>query len=237
MEPTARILVVDDDREIRSLLAESLRAAGFEVVTAPDGREMHRLIGGGANPDLIILDINLPGEDGFSLCRELRARSATPVIMLTARGDPIDRIVGLEIGADDYMAKPFEPRELEARIKSVLRRAQSLPSNLRPLAARAGAFLGWRLDFERRQLTDPSGRIVMLSASEFRLLRIFLEHANRVLSRDQLLALSGGKPSDGLDRSIDLQVSRLRRKLSDEADLVKTVRNEGYVFAAPVEFE
>lgn len=237
MDTPPRILVVDDDREIRSLLAENLRVAGFEVVTVADGRGMRKMLDAGGSPDLIILDINLPGEDGFSLCRELRTRSATPVIMLTARGDPIDRVVGLEIGADDYLAKPFEPRELEARIKSVLRRAQALPSNLQPLHARLGHFLGWCLDLERRQLTEPGGRVVMLSASEFRLLQIFLEYANRVLSRDQLLALSGGRPGESVDRYIDLQVSRLRRKLNDESNLIKTVRNEGYVFAAPVRFE
>lgn len=237
METPARILIVDDDRDIRDLLAEHLRGAGFDAVVAAEGREMRRLIDAGANPDLIILDINLPGEDGLSLCRELRSRTAIPVIMLTARGDPIDRIVGLEMGADDYMAKPFEPRELVARIKSVLRRAQALPSNLQPLHAKAGVFLGWRLDLERRQLADPSGRVVMLSGSEFRLLRTLMEHANRVLTRDQLVGIAGGKPSENLDRSIDLQVSRLRHKLKGQPDLIKTVRNEGYVFASPVTFK
>lgn len=232
-----RLLIVDDDRDIRTLLAEQLSAAGYEVVTAADGGEMRRILEKSGAADLIILDLNLPREDGLAICRDLRASSAIPVIMLTARGDAIDRVIGLEMGADDYLAKPFEPRELLARIRSVLRRAQALPTNLEPLRAKSADFAGWRLDMERRQLSDPDCRIVMLSSAEFRLLRSFTEHANRVLTRDQLVTLAGGRPSEDLSRSIDLQVSRLRRKLGHAADLIKTVRNEGYVMACPVVLE
>lgn len=230
------LLIVDDDRDIRMLLAEQLREAGFRVSTAADGVDMRRTLE--ATPvDLIVLDLNLPREDGLSLCRDLRAKSQTPVIMLTARGEPIDRIIGLEMGADDYLAKPFEPRELLARIRSVLRRAQSLPANLEPLEARHAKFSGWSLDFEHRQLEAANGRVTILSGTEFRLLRILVEHANRVLSREQLLALGAVRQSDALDRAIDLQVSRVRQKFGEEgARLIRTVRNEGYVLAAPVTF-
>lgn len=238
METQAQnILVVDDDRDIRALVAEHLRGAGYQAYPAANGGEMWKILDRLGGVDLIILDINMPGDDGLTLCRELRARGPTPIIMLTARGEPIDRILGLELGADDYLAKPFEPRELTARIKSVLRRALALPANLEPLRARAARFSGWKLDLERRELTDPAHRIVMLSGAEFRLLSILIEHANRVLTRDQLVTFSGGKPGENLDRSIDLQVSRLRRKLDGEVELIKTVRNEGYVFASPVTFE
>ena len=233
------ILVVDDDRDIRSLLAEQLSAAGYRVFTAADGAEMRAHIGRGP-ADLVILDLNLPRQDGLSLCRELRAGSNMPVIMLTARAEPIDRILGLEMGADDYLPKPFEPRELLARIRSVLRRTQALPGNLEPLKAKTVMFAGWTLDLEQRHLIDRTGRIVMLSGAEFRLLQVLVQHANRVLSRDQLLALGGIRQSDALDRAVDLQVSRLRQKLRDDSrapTLIKTVRSEGYVLAAPTIFE
>lgn len=233
------ILIVDDDREIRTLLAEQLSDAGYRTSTAGDGAEMRKALER-SPADLIVLDLNLPREDGLSLCRDIRARSATPVIMLTARGEPIDRIIGLEMGADDYVPKPFEPRELLARIRSVLRRTNALPANLEPLDAKRALFAGWVLDFEQRHLVDPGGRVVMLSGAEFRLMRIFVEHANRVLSRDQLLALGAVKQGEALDRSIDLQVSRLRQRLDDDPRapaLIKTVRAEGYVLAAPVTLE
>jgi two-component system OmpR family response regulator len=155
-----------------------------------------------------------------------------------ARGEPIDRILGLEMGADDYVPKPFEPRELLARIRSVLRRARALPANLEPLPAKRARFSGWTLDFERRQLEGPGGRIVMLSGAEFRLLKAFADHANRVLSREQLLALAPGRGGEALDRAVDLQVSRLRQKLRwGDEDVIRTVRNEGYVLASSVTFE
>ncbi len=233
------ILFVDDDREIRSLLAEYLDANGFRTLTAADGTSMWRMLDS-ARIDLVVLDLTLPGEDGLTLCRTLRARSNLPVIMLTARGEPLDRILGLEMGADDYMAKPFEPRELVARIRNVLRRTQALPPNLEPLNVRRLRFAGWMLDLTARHLISPQCTVVMLSGAEFRLLNIFLEHPNRVLSRDQLLNLTHGRDADPFDRSIDLQVSRLRQKLGEDAKaplLLKTVRNEGYVLAAPVTVE
>ena len=232
----SHILIVDDDRDIRSLLAEQLEEAGYRVSTAGDGVEMRGRLSRSA-ADLIILDLNLPREDGLTLCRQLRAKSNTPVIMLTARGEPIDRIVGLEMGADDYLPKPFEPRELLARIRSVLRRAQALPENLEPLSARKTLFNGWTFDLEQRHLIDPDGRVVMLSGAEFRLLRVLIQHANRVLSREQLLALGGVRQTESLDRAVDLQISRLRNKLRDDPrapGLIKTVRSEGYVLSASV---
>ncbi|KRG84579.1 transcriptional regulator [Stenotrophomonas daejeonensis] len=234
-----RLLVVDDDSDIRGLLAEQLGRAGYAVSTAADGAQMRQALAR-EHVDLIVLDLNLPREDGLSLCRELRARSSTPVIMLTARAEPIDRVLGLEMGADDYLAKPFEPRELLARIRNVLRRTEALPANLEPLAMRRATFSGWVFDLERRHLVDPAGRVVMLSGAEFRLLRVFVAHANKVLSREQLVALSSGRSYEAQDRAIDLQVSRLRQKLGDAGGsdgLVKTVRNEGYVFASAVELE
>lgn len=234
-----RLLVVDDDSDIRGLLAEQLGRAGYAMSTAADGVQMRQVLAR-EHIDLIVLDLNLPREDGLTLCRELRARSSTPVIMLTARAEPIDRVLGLEMGADDYLAKPFEPRELLARIRNVLRRTEALPANLEPLAMRRATFSGWVFDLERRHLVDPAGRVVMLSGAEFRLLRVFVAHANKVLSREQLVALSSGRSYEAQDRAIDLQVSRLRQKLGDAGGsdgLVKTVRNEGYVFASAVELE
>jgi two-component system OmpR family response regulator len=231
--------VVDDDHDIRSLLAEYLDGNGYQTLTASDGAGMWRVLET-AKPDLLVLDLNLPGDDGLVLCRTLRAKSRLPIIMLTARSDPVDRILGLEMGADDYLAKPFEPRELLARIRSVLRRTHTLPPKLEPQTARRMHFAGWMLDLSARHLLDPQGVMIALSGAEFRLLRIFLEHPNRVLNRDQLLNLAKGRDADPFDRSIDLQVSRLRQKLGDDAkspQLIKTVRSEGYVLAAEVEVE
>ena len=234
-----RLLVVDDDSDIRSLLAEQLGRAGYAVSTAADGNEMRQVLAR-EHIDLIVLDLNLPREDGLALCRELRVRSNTPVIMLTARSEPIDRVLGLEMGADDYLAKPFEPRELLARIRNVLRRTEALPTNREPLAMRRALFSGWVFDLEHRHLVDPAKRVVMLSGAEFRLLRVLVAHANKVLSREQLVSLSSGRNYESQDRAIDLQISRLRQKLADAggADgLIKTVRNEGYVFASAVTLE
>jgi two-component system, OmpR family, response regulator len=234
-----RLLVVDDDIDIRTLLAEQLAARGFHVSTAADGVTMRRVLEQ-EHVDLIILDLNLPQEDGLKLCRELRANSSIPVIMLTARSEAIDRIVGLEMGADDYLIKPFEPRELLARVRNVLRRSEALPTNLQPVSVGKARFSGWTLDLQTRNLTDASGRFVVLSGAEFRLLRVFVTHANRVLTREQLVALSSGRMYESQQRAIDLQVSRLRHKLGDdqaESPLVKTVRNEGYVLASAVVIE
>ena len=231
------LLIVDDDRDIRTLLAAQLQANGFVVSTAADGAEMRRCLQK-KSIDLVILDLNLPGDDGLSLCREVRAASRLPIIMLTARSDALDRIIGLEMGADDYLPKPFEPRELIARIRSVLRRATALPENLDPLDARRAHLAGWTVDFEHRQLLDAQGRVTMLSGAEFRLLRLFIDYANRVLSREQLLAMGAVKGGEALDRAIDLQVSRLRTRFgADGATLIRTVRNEGYVLAAAVTLE
>jgi len=231
-----RLLVVDDDVDIRSMLAEQLSKAGYVVSTAGSGGEMRRALER-ERVDLIVLDLNLPGEDGLTLCRNLRARSNTPVIMLTARSEPIDRVLGLEMGADDYLAKPFEPRELLARIRNVLRRTEALPTSLDVVSVGEAKFAGWTLDLQKRHLVDPAGRVVVLSGAEFRLLRVFVTHPNRVLTREQLVALSSGRAYESQQRAIDLQVSRLRHKLGDdqaESALIKTVRNEGYVFAAAV---
>jgi len=236
MESTDHILVVDDDAEIRSLLGEYLHKNGCKATVVADGKGMWTALARG-KVDLIVLDLMLPGEDGLALCRRLRADSDTPVIMLTARGEETDRIVGLEIGADDYLAKPFSPRELLARIKGVLRRYRSLPGNLHASEARAIAFAGWRLDIVARHLISPDGVVTSLSGAEFQLLRVFLSHPNHVLTRDQLMLLTKGHDADPLDRSIDINVSRLRHRLHDDPAnpaIIKTVRGEGYVLAVAV---
>lgn len=236
------ILIVDDDREIRSLLADYLEKQGLRCTTAADGKEMHAALER-HRVDLIVLDVMLPGEDGLTLCRNLRASGPhinTPVLMLTARGDDMDRIVGLEMGADDYLPKPFVPRELLARVRAILRRARALPPNLEPLRevhARELCFAGWRLDTTARHLISADGTVVPLSGAEYRLLTVFVTHPQRVLSRDQLMELTQGREAEVFDRSIDLQVSRLRQRLGDNArepHIIKTVRNEGYVLAAAV---
>jgi len=231
------VLIVDDDAETRSLLREYLEKQGYRVTAAADGRALREALGR-TRPDLIVLDLMLPGEDGLQLCRDLRARSNVPIIMLTARGEETDRIVGLEMGADDYLAKPFNPRELLARIKSVLRRARALPGNLEPEAAGAYRFAGWALDVATRNLTAPDGVVVPLSGTEFKLLRIFLAHPDRVLTREQVIELMSARDGGPFDRAIDVQVSRLRQRLRDDAReprIIKTVRGEGYVLAAQVE--
>lgn len=237
MDAPDHILVVDDDRELRGLLSAYLQKQGYRVTAVADGKAMRAAINT-SRPDVVVLDVMLPGEDGFSLCRELRARSEIPIIMLTARGEETDRIVGLELGADDYLAKPYSPRELLARIKSVLRRARSLPDNLKPDQARQFRFAGWSLDTATRNLTSPEGVIVALSGTEFRLLRIFLDHPNSVLTRDQLVDLMLARDAVPYDRAIDVQVSRLRQRLGEgarEPSIIKTVRGQGYVLAAHVD--
>jgi two-component system OmpR family response regulator len=236
------LLLVDDDRQLLGLLADYLRGHGYRISTATQGREMRQVLANQA-VDLLVLDLMLPGEDGLALCRELRVRDARqlPILMLTARGDEADRVLGLEMGADDYLAKPFATRELLARIRSVLRRTRMLPPNLRAVQeARFLAFDGWRLDTTARHLVDRDGAEVALTGGEYRLLRVLLDHPQRVLTRDQLLTLTQGREADPFDRSIDLLVSRLRRRLRDEAKeprLIKTVRNGGYVFCADVAAE
>ncbi|MBI2305727.1 MAG: response regulator [Rhodocyclales bacterium] len=239
MDSNDHLLVVDDDREIRQLVGDYLRDKGFRISLAADGRQMREVLDS-ARIDLIVLDLMLPGEDGLTLCRTLRATPAfarLPILMLTARGEAIDRVVGLEMGADDYLPKPFEPRELLARIRNILRRVRVLPEKSAGQVP-CYRFAGWTLDTGLRQLTSPQAVVVPLSGAEYRLLQIFLEHAQRVLNRDQLMDLTKGRDADPFDRSIDLQISRLRQKLGDDArapTLIKTVRNEGYVLATPVE--
>jgi two-component system, OmpR family, response regulator len=231
------VLIVDDDAEIRGLLGEYLRKQGYRATAVADGKGLRAAVET-SRPDVIVLDLMLPGEDGLALCRDLRARSDIPIIMLTARGEETDRIVGLEMGADDYVAKPFNPRELLARIKSVLRRARSLPDNLKREEVASFRFAGWVLDPATRNLTAPDGVVIALSGTEFRLLRIFLDHPNRVLTRDQLIDLMLSRDAAPFDRAIDVQVSRLRHRLREDAKepaIIKTVRGQGYVFAAHVD--
>lgn len=231
------LLVVDDDPEIRQLLTRYLQESGYRVTAVADGRGMRAALAAG-DPDLIVLDVMLPGEDGISLCRSVRARSQVPIIMLTARGDETDRIVGLEVGADDYLPKPFSPRELLARVKSVLRRSKAFPTNLRREEVRWFRFAGWLLDAVTRNLTAPDGVVVPLSATEFKLLRTLLDHPGRVLTREQLIELMLSRDAGPFDRALDVQVSRLRQRLREgarEPVIIKTVRGQGYVLAAAVE--
>ena len=237
---TQRLLMIEDDARLAGMVGEYLTQSGFAVEHAGDGVSGLNLLQD--KPfDLVVLDLMLPDIDGLTLCRDLRARSTTtnlPVLMLTARGEETDRIIGIEMGADDYLVKPFNPRELLARIKTILRRTRSLPPNLRPEPARCLCFSNWCLDTATRILTAPDGVVTPLSGGEFRLLRILLEHPNRVLNRDQLTELIHGREADAYDRAIDVQVSRLRQRLRDdsrEPQLLKTVRGEGYVLASVVE--
>jgi two-component system OmpR family response regulator len=230
------IVVVDDDQQIRELLSQVLDQYGFSTRAVADGRELSRALA--EQPaDLIVLDLMLPGDDGLSICRELRTRSATPVIMLTARGESVDRVVGLEVGADDYVAKPFDPRELVARIRTVLRRASTAPGSATQTRLRGWSFDGWTFDAVRRELRDPEGAIVALSSLEFRLLELLLQHANQVLTRDRIMEATAGRPADPFERRIDIAISRLRARLRDdgrEPRLIKTVRNRGYVLTAEI---
>ena len=239
-DPTARLLVVDDDAELRTLIADFLAASGYEVTSAANAIEMDEALAK-ETYDLIVLDLMMPGEDGLSVLRRLRGGGGPGIIMLSAMGEDTDRIVGLEVGADDYLAKPCNPRELLARIRTVLRRREKRDAGATREAevheGEALRFAGWRIDLDMRMLYDPADRLIALTDGEFRLLRAFVEHPRRVLTRDQLLDFARGEESDHYDRAIDVQVSRLRRKLSDGAgsgELIRTVRNEGYLFAPAV---
>jgi two-component system phosphate regulon response regulator OmpR len=228
MTKTDRVLVVDDDPELRSLLSEYLADVGFVVDLAGDGEQMRRAVHR-AQPDVIVMDLMLPGADGLTLTREIRATSNVPILMLSARGEEIDRVVGLEVGADDYLAKPFSPRELLARLRALLRRSQAAP----PETAREVVSFGpYRLDCNaRRLLRGPED--VGLSTAEFELLQAFVERPNRVLSRDVLLDLLKGYERDPFDRTIDIRVGRLRRKIESDPGnpaFIRTVRGEGYLF-------
>ena len=234
----SRLLIVDDDIEVLALLKKFFVQQGYQVVVATDGASLWAALEREV-PDLIILDLMLPGDNGLTLCQRLRQQHATPVIMLTAMGELSDRVVGLEMGADDYLAKPFSARELLARIRSVMRRTRMLPPNFQVTEpGREVRFGTWTLDTTARHLLDAEGTIVSLSGAEYRLLRVFLDHPQRVLNRDQLLNLTQGRDADFFGRSIDLLVSRLRQRLREDAReplYIKTVRSEGYVFSAAVD--
>ncbi|MDE2429758.1 MAG: response regulator transcription factor [Burkholderiales bacterium] len=225
------MLLVDDDPDIGTLLSSYLQKFDIHCQAVTDGEAMNRALAV-ADYDVILLDVMLPGDDGLTLLRQLRETSNTPVIMLTARGEFADKVFGLESGADDYLVKPFDTRELVARIQSVLRRSQSGPAKVRTTHNNEIRFNNWRLNCVSRQLTSPRSMIVPLSNAEYRLLRAFLDRPGRVLSRDQLLDFARGRAAASFDRSIDLLVSRLRQKLEDDPrqpHLLKTVRGEGYM--------
>jgi two-component system OmpR family response regulator len=226
------ILVVDDDPQIRLLVSRFLQRHGYQVSGAPDGRAMREVMA--RSPiDLVILDLMLPGESGFDLCREARQTTQVPIIMLTARGGEGDRIAGLDVGADDYVTKPFSSGELLARVRAVLRRMRGRPASSEPRGSDVVGFEGWSLDLRRRELTSPQGVLIDLSSGEFDMLAAFTEHANRVLSRDMLMEFAKTRAADPFDRTVDVQVSRLRRKLSDGEDdsrMIKTIRGAGYMF-------
>lgn len=229
------ILVVDDDPKVRLLLRRCFEGEGFRVSEAANGADAERIVGGDP-PDLVTLDLALPDIDGLSVARDIRSRSDVPIIMVTGKGETIDRVVGLEIGADDYVAKPFHLREVLARVRAVLRRAEGRREEPGVEQERLG-FDGWVLDLRRRELTRPGGDPCPLTTAEFGLLEVFVTHPNRVLSRDQIMDLMKGQSWSPLDRSIDNLVAKLRRKLESEADsseLVKTVRGLGYLFAGHV---
>ncbi len=233
---SAHILVVEDDREISSLVARYLSQNGMRSVAVHDGREMDRALREGRF-DLIVLDLNLPGEDGLSICRRLRQSTAIPIIMLTARSEDVDRIIGLEMGADDYLGKPFNPRELLARIRAVMRRQQGAqPDQDAPPGA--FTFNGWTLDAGKRELSNPDDIRVAVTGAEFDLLRAFCERPGRVLSRDILLDLTQGRSAAPFERSIDILISRLRQKIERdprEPEMIKTIRSGGYLFTPAVE--
>lgn len=230
------ILICDDDGELRSLLAGFLREGGYAVATAADSRELERSLRSSGNFDLVILDVMLPGKSGLEICRDLRAASTVPILMLTARGEETDRIVGLEMGADDYMSKPFSPHELLARVKAMLRRSRMLASRSAE-RRRSITFGEWTLDLARRELRNPASVIIDLSGGEYDLLLAFLDAPQRVLSREQLLEAARNREPSAFDRSIDVQVSRLRRKIATSHEgegFIKTIRGVGYMFDAEV---
>lgn len=236
METEPHILVVDDDRGIRDLLSRYLRKNGLRVDVAANGREMKSRLSE-FKIDLVVLDRVMPGEDGLTLCRDLRNHSRVPIIMLTLLGAEVDRISGLQMGADDYVQKPFNPDELLARIRAVLRRANDLPLQAALQKDAVLRFAGWTLDRGRRRLIMPAGAAVALTDGEFDLLVAFAEHPQVILSRDQLLDLARGRAAAAFDRGIDMQITRLRRKIEAdpaEPEFIKTIRNKGYVFTPEV---
>jgi two-component system OmpR family response regulator len=236
LPPAPHILVIDDDREIRDLLAKFLERQRFRVTAARDAREARRVWPNG-HFQLVVLDLMLPGEGGLDFARWLRTHSSVPIVMLTALGEETDRIIGLELGADDYLSKPFNPRELLARIRAVLRRAGEHSGQPEDQPVRGLHFAGWTLEPTRRRLLNPDGAEVPLTGGEYDLLVALVDRANKVLTRDMLLDLLRGRQAGPFDRAIDVAISRLRRKLEDDgrhAQLIKTVRGGGYVLAAEV---
>lgn len=237
MAETPHILIVDDHREIRDAVSKYLERNGMRTTTAKDAHEMDARLAAGKF-DLLVLDVMMPGESGLSVCQRLSAERRIPIIMLTALGEDTDRIVGLEIGADDYLSKPFNPRELLARIKAVLRRAEAPDRHAGVLAGKRVRFAHLILDTDRQVLVDEDGQEIPLTTADFRLLTVLLERARMVLSRDQLLDLTAGRAAGPLDRTIDNQISRLRRKIEPDPlrpGIITTVRNGGYCLAADVE--
>ena len=237
MSESPHILVVEDDRDISRLVGRYLRDNDCRVSLAGNGHEMHEAMLSN-RIDLVVLDVMLPGEDGLALCRRLRGSSRIPVVMLTARGEEVDRILGLEMGADDYMSKPFNPRELLARIRAVLRRTSFTGVASGERAARRMIFQRWAVDCTKRTLIDPHGRLVTLTSAEFDLLQVLCERSGRILTREQLLDLTQGRSAGAFERSIDVLISRIRRKIEHDPhrpELIKTVRSGGYVFTPDVE--
>ncbi|WP_233245336.1 response regulator [Caulobacter sp. D4A] len=231
------VLIVEDDPALRTLLMRLLREEGFQPLSAAHGAEMARVLETNS-VDIILLDVMLPGSNGFDLCRSVRRESDVPIVMLSARDDETDRLIGLELGADDYIGKPFSQKELIARIRAILRRAQGATQSSQPRGHQQMVFAGWQLDPGRRELLSPDGAFVDLSGAEFDLLLAFLSSPQRVIGRERLLEMSRARISDASDRSIDVLVSRLRRKLavSGQAEaLLRTVRGVGYIFTAAVE--
>jgi two-component system OmpR family response regulator len=236
MTESPHILVVEDDRDISRLVGRYLRENDCRVSFAADGREMDECLAA-SRIDLVVLDVMLPGEDGLSLCRRLRARSHLPVVMLTAKGDELDRIIGIEMGADDYLSKPFNPRELLARIRAVLRRTSLAAVSAGEAGARLMTFGGWQLNAVTRALTDPQGSLVTLTSAEFDLLQALCERSGMILSRDQLLDLTQGRSAGAFERSVDILISRIRRKIERDPhrpEMIKTVRSGGYMFTPDV---
>jgi two-component system, OmpR family, response regulator len=237
MSDIGHILIVDDQKEICDMVQDYLSSEGYRVSTAHEGAGMRRVMTQSA-VDLVILDLMLPGEDGLTLARSLREESTVGIVILTGRGETVDRIIGLEMGADDYLPKPFHLRELLARVKSVLRRVSTRTTERAPAQRLQARFAGWHLDLSSRELFSPTGREVRLTTGEFDLLAAFVNNANQVLTRDRLLDLARNREAGPFDRTIDVQVGRLRRKLEDDPQkpsMIKTVRGTGYIFTPTVE--
>ncbi|AUH50384.1 DNA-binding response regulator [Chromobacterium sp. ATCC 53434] len=233
MSQPSRLLIVDDDPDLRELLSDYLSRQGMTVVAVGDGEAMNRILAE-QSFDILILDLMLPGTDGLTLCRDLRSRSGIPILMLTARGDELDRIIGLEMGADDYLPKPFNPRELLARVRSILRRVEERRDGS---ALRALQFSDWRLELGAQHLVDREGVVTPLSGGEFKLMQALAENSQRVMSRDQLMEAMNGKEAGPFDRTVDVMIGRLRRRLGDDAReplLIKTIRSGGYMLACEV---